>query len=588
MLPVQTKAYKIFDWFITAADALIVAVYLGLSTTRVVGPEHFGASVYTTAIGLTHIVYRLGLYPYLKNRSQIGASLIGSFFFAANLAILLVTTGGFASPYYALWLLLIIAVGIYRPSVPLGLLAITTLYFAGETFIFDVNSALLTNTVISLLVTYISGALGFWLWHSHHTQLREAESYGQLSQQLTAEQLKSELVLHHIGDGVIVVDASSKVQLLNPAAEKLTGWSEIEAKDIDYKIVLPLSSEHQPTLSSDTNPFGQAIAKSQAILRDDIMLTSRSGKKVALSLMVSPIFNDQSQISGLIGVFRDISAAKEAERLRNEFISTASHEMRTPVAAVEGYIALALNQKVAQIDDKARMYLLRAQESTQHLGKLFQDLLATTRIEEGKLPNHPEPVELGNLIGQVIDELHLKAEKKSLRLGLKATQTGGPTRNLRPIYYSLVDPERIREVLANLIDNAIKFTSKGEVSVTLDGNDKEVEIGVHDSGSGIAPEDTPHLFQKFYRPQISQTRDSGGTGLGLYISRAIVEMYQGRIWVDSKPDGGSHFYFVLPRLSFEKADALLTEMAKNSPAPAKATPSPAPDLIAAGSADRVE
>ncbi len=562
MLPVQTKAYKILNYAILAASALIALIYFVLLYSRILGTDEFlGTSATTTAIALVNVAYILVIYPFLSKKSEIAASLIGCSIFAVNLVILLLATGGFGSPFYAAWLLLILAVGIYRPSVPIALLVATTIYFVGIAASAEFKPEFFTQTIISLITTYIAGALGFWLWHTQHTKLRQQDKVTELTHELTREQLQSEILLHSIGDGVIVTDTNGTVKLLNPAGESITGWSENEAKSIDYSVVMPLSSEDGSPLN-EGDPAKLAINKKQSITRTDIVLNNKSGKKLGLSLIASPVFNEARSVTGVVMVFRDISESKTNERQRDEFISTASHEMRTPVAAIDGYISLALNEKVANIDDKARNYLVKARDTTHHLGKLFQDLLSTTKLEEGKLPNHPEIFDLSSLAQVTVDELKFKAEKKRVSIAIISRHEHGDTRSIQPLYYVNADPERIREVLSNLIDNAIKFSQKGEVTITMNNDEKNVIVGIHDTGIGIAKEDLPHLFQKFYRIDNTKTRSIGGTGLGLYLCRTIVELAGGRMWAESKLDEGSHFYFSLPRVA--STDALVMRAKQKS------------------------
>lgn len=562
MLPVQAKAYSIYNFALAAADAFIAVIYFVLSTTSLLGPgELLGTSLLTTMISLAHLAYIGLVYPFLKRRSVLGASLIGTVLFSLNLIILLLATGGFSSPYYALWLMLVLAVGIYRPSVPIGFMVVSTIYFIGIAFSHDFHPDFFTGTIISLLATYITGGLGFWLWHTQHTKLREGDPLELATQKLSQEQLKSEILIRAIGDGVVVVDPQLRIQLLNPAGEKISGWSETEAKGLDWNLVMKLSHEDDSPLQEDQDPFQAAFAAQKSVIHTDLILATKAGKKLGLSLIVSPLLDSTGKITGGVGVFRDITEQKANERQRSEFISTASHEMRTPVAAIEGYVALALNPKVAQVDAKAQAYLSKAQASAQHLGRLFQDLLSTTKLEDGKLPNHPEVFDLSSLLKVTLDEFRLKAEKKQLSLGLISNSAAGGGKSIQPLYYVDADPERIREVLSNLIENAIKFTSHGEITVTLSGDAHNVTVGVHDQGMGISSDDLPHLFQKFYRIDNSKTRTIGGTGLGLYLCRTMIELYSGRMWAESKPGEGSHFYFSLPRIATLRAQQIRQQKA---------------------------
>jgi two-component system, OmpR family, sensor histidine kinase VicK len=187
----------------------------------------------------------------------------------------------------------------------------------------------------------------------------------------------------------------------------------------------------------------------------------------------------------------------------------------------------------------------------------------------------------------VVDELRFKAEKKQLKLTVKSTASTGEI-SLQPLYYTYADPERIQEVLTNLVDNAIKFTAQGEVSISLTGDNQRVTVGVHDTGMGIAADDLPHLFQKFYRIDNSQTRTIGGTGLGLYICRQIIELYNGRMWVESTQGAGSHFYFSLPRVSYEKAQATASQAPTTNTKVIMPNQPAKRELVASPSSDQVE
>jgi signal transduction histidine kinase len=238
--------------------------------------------------------------------------------------------------------------------------------------------------------------------------------------------------------------------------------------------------------------------------------------------------------------------------------------MRTPVAAIEGYLSLALNDKVSSIDSKARDYLEKAHQSTEHLGKLFQDLLTSAKAEDGRLSSHPEAVEIGSFLEQLTDSFKIAAQKKQLTVEylvginsvIDASQGVGSNRVIRPLYYVYADPERLREVITNLFDNSLKYTDTGKISIGLTGNNSVVQFYIRDTGAGIPAEDIPHLFQKFYRVDNSSTRTVSGTGLGLFICRKIIELYGGRIWVESKLKVGSTFYMDLPRITKERAETI--------------------------------
>jgi PAS domain S-box-containing protein len=385
---------------------------------------------------------------------------------------------------------------------------------------------------------------------------------------------KFEVIINSIGDGVLMYDNQRVIQLCNPGASQLTGWPADEATGIDVLRVMTLLDDKGKSLEDNANPFGQIIVSGEPLKNGMATLQSKDGKQLALSLSITPLKDAQGQVTAAIAVFRDVSQQRAEEQQRADFISTASHEMRTPVAAIEGYLALALNDKVSTIDARARGYLDKAHSSTQHLGQLFQDLLTSAKAEDGRLTSHPTVVELGSFLEQLSNDLRFVAEKKGLfcefTVGaasavINATGGQGGERVVRPLYYVLVDPDRLREVVTNLFDNAAKYTPEGKITLGLTGDSEVVQCYVRDTGPGIPADDLPHLFQKFYRVDNSATRTIGGTGLGLFICRKIIELYRGRIWVESEVGKGSTFYINLPRLTDQKA-AELKASAANSQA----------------------
>lgn len=400
-------------------------------------------------------------------------------------------------------------------------------------------------------------------------KLRKSRSFGNMQlnkgkQEAHSEKVKADIILAAIDDGVMVVGVDKTVQIFNTGAAHITGWDAKDAEGLQYSAVIKLLDAKGQVINTDKDPIARALASSSVVRDNTAVIETHSKKQLPINLTISPLMNADKTLEAVVVIFRDVSQERQEEQQRAEFISTASHEMRTPVAAIEGYLALALNPKVANIDTKARSYLDKAHASTQHLGKLFQDLLTSAKAEDGRLANHPGLVELGSLLEQVTDSLKFSADKKGLQtefvLGTSEVTTPGTTvaggKTIQPLYYVYADPDRLREVITNLFDNAIKYTDKGKISIGLTGNDQVAQVYIEDTGPGIPPEDIPHLFQKFYRVDSSATRTVGGTGLGLFICRKIIELYNGRIWVESELGKGSTFYINVPRLSSQKASEL--------------------------------
>jgi PAS domain S-box-containing protein len=366
--------------------------------------------------------------------------------------------------------------------------------------------------------------------------------------------MQSEFILDTIEDGVVMIGRDGLIHMFNPAAGRISGWPPEEAVGLDYRTALGRVDDNGQMLNDTENPFVQALATGQTCRDSNAVLAAKDKRQVPISVIVSPVHDAQGQPNGsVVGVFRDVAKEKEDEARRSDFISTASHEMRTPLAAIEGYLALALNPKTATIDPNARNLLEKASSATQHLGELFRDLLTSSKAEDGRLQSFPTVVEIGEILEQVAEAAKFPAGKKNLELKYSVSGDTSGGKVVRPLYYAFVDVNRIREVFQNIVDNAIKYTNEGTVTVRLTGDTSIIQIQVQDSGIGIPPEDIPHLFQKFYRVDNSSTRTIGGTGLGLFICRKVVELYNGRIWVESDYGKGSTFFINLPRLSAQQA-----------------------------------
>ncbi len=393
-----------------------------------------------------------------------------------------------------------------------------------------------------------------------------------LASSLHDERMRSNIIINAIDDGVALVDDQQTIQLFNPGAAQITGWTAGDATGLAWNAVFKFVNAKGEPMDSTHEPMARLLTTKETVRDNAANLMTKSGKIIATNLMLSPIMDDQKTFTGAVCIFRDVSEERQEEAQRAEFISTASHEMRTPVAAIEGYLSLALNDKVSTVDARARGYLEKAHSSTEHLGKLFQDLLTSAKAEDGRLASHPDVIEVGSFLEQLTNDLRFAAEKKNLGVefifGQNHSNDGSTAASgdkiVNPLYYTYADPDRVREVITNIFDNAVKYTESGKISIGLTGNDQVVQFFIQDTGIGIPPEDIPHMFQKFYRVDSSATRTIGGTGLGLFISRKIVELYGGRVWVESELGKGSTFYINLPRVTSSRAEELKTKASESN------------------------
>jgi len=343
------------------------------------------------------------------------------------------------------------------------------------------------------------------------------------------KQLRS--LLDSIGDGVFAVDKSRKIILANTAAVSFLDWDKpISGKNIND--VMQLYSENMQKI----DPVKRVIETKKPLSSSDFIVL-KSGKQQKYYVNITPLINLEGHIQGAIVLFRDITREKELEEQKAEFVAVSSHELRTPLTIIEGYLYYILSSKGLKYDDRTKIYIEKAHKGCLSLQRLISDLLEVSRAERNKLKLFLEDVDIVDLSKELVSEFQDKVKESGLQLILDVK----PVR----IPHCFVDKDRVKEVLVNLVGNALKFTEKGYIKISICKKDKYIQVGVTDTGIGIKKEDQKFIFNKFYRIEGWQTRKTGGTGLGLYISRSIVEKLHGKIWLESQYGKGSTFYFTL-------------------------------------------
>ena len=473
---------------------------------------------------------------------------IGIFVYLLTVAVAattIITSGGVVSPFLVMWIIVAIFAGFFG-AIVLGVMGFLVILQIIAT---SVQQGINIQFIIGyLFFGFLPLIFSLVLWIRRQ---KTDDNTSNLENKLSAVESKSDVVINAIDDGVLAISKDGNIELINPSAQQIIGWDQGDALGLNWKSVLKLVTSDGKDVEDLENPIVQSLSKNQPTHNDKLFLLTSSEKRILVSIVSSPVGTDGE---GIIVVFRDITKEKAEEREQAEFISTASHEMRTPVASIEGYLGLALNPATAHIDEKARDFITKAHESAQHLGRLFQDLLDISKVEDGRMKNNPKIINVNEFLKDIFDGLATKASEKQLNyIFMPDIIDEGKEKSLQPIFYANIDPDHFREVVSNLIENAIKYTPSGEVVVNVTGDDKQISISVKDSGIGIPAEDIPHLFQKFYRVDNSDTREIGGTGLGLYLSRRLAEAMSGNLRVESKYKEGSTFYLEIPRMSSSEA-----------------------------------
>lgn len=380
--------------------------------------------------------------------------------------------------------------------------------------------------------------------------LRQRESsLEQSNRTLELERDRQLTLLQSLTDGVFAVDASDKIILFNRAAETITGINSAQAIGRPVNEVIKLyRDETLLTLAEYSNQDEEFKLR----LRQQGLSTHKDKVVVPISITAAPVTRDDGQASGWIISFRDITKEHEFEVMKLDFVSMAAHELRTPLTALRGYLSILLEESRKDLSKSSQTFLDRSLISANQLSSLVENLLNVSRIERGALKVELAPVQLTAIITDALTNLVEVARQKQI------TVTFDPPAKAPPLI--MADQFRLAEVITNLVANGINYTkSGGRVKVSVKQEGQTLVTSVTDNGEGIPAASITHLFTKFYRVQASLAQGSKGTGLGLFISKAIVMAHQGKIWVESVEGKGSTFSFSIPLApAVQQADAVKT------------------------------
>jgi len=362
----------------------------------------------------------------------------------------------------------------------------------------------------------------------------QTERLGHMLKNQQIEAAKNQAVLEGVADGVLVADAEGKVILFNAAAERILDLPKEQALGRTTNEMLGL-------YGSQAQDWMEAVAEwaehPETYEAEEYLAAQLEVEDRIVSVHLSPTLMGD-EFLGTVSVFRDVTAEVEAERAKTEFVSTVSHELRTPMTSIKGYADLLLMGAVGALTEDQDKFLTIIKNNTDRLTTLVSDLLDISRIESGRVDLSPQRMQVSGAIAQVVMALGARAEGKGLTLRSE-TPEGIPD--------VVANPDRVIQILTNLVANAHQYTPPGgEIVVSARAHDEEVHISVSDTGIGIAAEDQERLFSRFFRADDPIVQETPGTGLGLAIVKSLVEMYSGRIWVESELGEGSRFTFTLP------------------------------------------
>jgi two-component system, OmpR family, phosphate regulon sensor histidine kinase PhoR len=486
------------------------------------------------------IIYNLSRQSGLFRKMPIFSSKIYMLVMDHIFVILLVAlTGGISSPYYFFFGFTITTAAYWYGLA--GLASVATLQTIVTVGVFPLITIgpqptdLPRTILIKIVILIIIGLLTERFTHAEHQERFKAIASNQA---IDNERQRLLALLNSLADAAIAVNSIGVINLYNGAALDLINTNDtLEGKNLTD--VLPLIDQSDTTMD-----IMQVAAKTLGNQkRNDLIFLTPEGTKLNLDISIAPIYNNQGRKqneSGYVMILRDITKEKTLEQQRDEFISVASHELRTPLAIAEANISTAMLPSFGTINPKAKQLLDQAHQNIIFLGELIKDLTTLSKIEQGDLAVDLKLVEPRELLERLARDYRAEIEGKKLQLIMEIDRKCAPI---------LTSEYRVHEILQNLITNAIKYTPKGNITVKAqpspDGK-SSILFSVKDSGIGISAADKKHIFSKFFRSEDYRTRQTGGTGLGLYITRKLAERLNGKVWFESKLNQGTTFFLEVP------------------------------------------
>ncbi len=343
-------------------------------------------------------------------------------------------------------------------------------------------------------------------------------------------------LLGSIGDGVVATDEKGRVIFLNRAATEMTQWKMEDAAGKSWNESVAAEDERGVPVPLEKRTITQAL-KSGQLIRTKYCYARKDGSKFSASSTANPVMIDGG-ISGVILTFRDITKEREIDRAKTEFVSLASHQLRTPLATVNWYTEILLSGDVVKPAPEQEKYLKEIYAANQRMTELINALLNVSRIELGAFVYNRELIDFNQIIDGIVSDLALKIQAKKINFDKKIDSS------LREI---VSDARNLEIILANLLSNAVKYTpSGGQIKLVAAKDGDDLVFSVADNGYGITVGQQARVFEKFFRADNVREKDTEGTGLGLYIVKALVSRMGGQISFESVENKGTTFHVSIP------------------------------------------
>ena len=367
------------------------------------------------------------------------------------------------------------------------------------------------------------------------TELKSSE------QAILQKKAVDEAILSSIGDGLVVVDKEGVITYINNAFEKMLGWKSKEVLGKNISDVVPMEFEKGDLVPFNERILTKVLAREVVVanLTNPFYYIRKDRSRFPASSIVNPIVLG-GEVIGVVKTFRDITREKEIDKAKTEFVSLASHQLRTPLSTISWYTEMLLSGDAGKLKKEQEKYLNEIYKGNQRMVSLVNALLSVSRMDLGTFILESEPTDVVLLVRNIIREQKPQIDRKKIKFTFEFKTD---------IPFIETDPKLLSMVVQNLLSNSVKYTpDKGKIKIDLilDKKKKILTFKIFDTGYGIPKNQQDKIFTKLFRADNVREKDTEGTGLGLYIVKAIVDNSGGKVWFESKENKGSTFYVSLP------------------------------------------
>lgn len=367
---------------------------------------------------------------------------------------------------------------------------------------------------------------------------RDISELKRIQRALQENESRLNAIVENIGDAVVVVNKDGKITTFNKQASNISGFKRGEVLGKKYHDIIKFIIGEDKKMKEDFVKTTMRCGKI-ANIPNMAELACKNKLNKPVDGTASPFKDEKNKIAGCVVVFRDVTKEREVSRMKTEFVSITSHQLRTPLSGIKWFSELLLEEKIGTLNEKQKKFVRQIYNDNNRLIALVKDLLNVSKIESGKkFKIKKKPTSLKNIIDSAIKEIEPLSKEADVQIKRIETDADNIAIN--------IDKEKIGQVVYHLINNATKFSKpKGEIKIKAEKSDDSVIISVKDNGIGIPKKQQKYVFDKFFRAS-NVPIESAGTGLGLYISKTIIENHGGKIWLESKENKGTTFYISLP------------------------------------------